>query len=169
MALPLARDDSATLWVTLSCWLWADLSQGHTMRAQGLGRWVSPGGTHSGGKSTLWKSAAKHRGRVLDWVFFSFLCVDSLLPRASTFYKCYSMARDFWDYVDQDKSTSGDTSLNKMRWSSCLSPLQRRKQHNSNRLVISRRPLLQCVKSVTTSLLPFFFLLDIHSPKGTTS
>lgn len=47
--------------------------------------------------------------------------------------------KDFWDYVNQDKST-GDTSLNRMRLASFPTPLSKKKSSIISTLVIKRRP-----------------------------
>lgn len=101
-------------------------------------RLMSPGSTHSLNldltpaqdalqKLTLWRMGEMnyHWGFLGLWGGGS----DTLYPSITTFYKCYSIMKDFRDYVNQDKSTD-DTSLNRMRLSRFFFffslPLQRR-------------------------------------------
>lgn len=65
-------------------------------------------------KLTLWKPLEMN----YHWSFLDFFG-DTLYQSITTFYKCYSIMKDFRDYVNQDKST-GDTFLNRMRFSSFL-------------------------------------------------
>lgn len=58
-------------------------------------------------------------------LFFFFF--DTLHQSVTTFYKCYSIMKDFRDYGNQDDST-GDASLNRMRLASLFFPLQRRRK-----------------------------------------
>lgn len=52
--------------------------------------------------------------------------------------------KDFWDYVNQDKST-GDTSLNRMRLASFPTPLSKKKSSIiSTHWSLKEDPLLTC-------------------------